>query len=151
MRRKSVLAAEGLFLFFSLFALAQQPFQLPAPKLPANVIGPQLIAWSDLQKPQPTPQPLPPPERADQSQPANQSQEDRSQAQPQTEQPSAQAFTGTIVKDRGKYSLKVSDAVAYQIDDQEKAKTYEGKQVKVSGILDAKTNLLHVNSIELIS
>ena len=150
MKRMSMWTAAGLFLFVSLSALAQQPAQLPAPKLPVSVIGPQLVAWSDLQKPQPTPQPLPPPERADQSQPADQSQ-DRSQAQPQSQQPLAQAFTGTIIKDGGKYSLKVSDAVAYQIDDQEKARAYEGKQVKVRGSLDAKTNLLHISSIELLS
>jgi hypothetical protein len=146
MKRTGVWAA-ALFVFSSFIVVfAQQPAQFP--NLPANVIGPQLVAWSELQKPQPTPQPLPPPERADQSQ-TDQSQAEPPQAQPQ--QPSIQFFVGTIIKDGSKYVLKVSENVSYPIDDQEKAKIYEGKQVKISGRLDGKTNLLHITSIELLS
>jgi hypothetical protein len=134
-------------LVFSSLAIAQQT--APLPNLPASVVGPQLIAWSELQKPQPTPQPLPPPERADQSQ-GDQSQ-GQTQTQAQAQQPSMQSFTGTIVKDSGNYVLKVSENISYQIDDQEKAKSFEGKQVKISGSLDGKTNLLHLVSIELLS
>jgi hypothetical protein len=142
---------------FVRFTLAQQSAQFP--NLPANIVGPQLVAWSELQKPQPMPQPLPPPERADQSKP-NQSQADQSQADhpqdqpvqpPAHDQPSAQAFVGTIVKDGSRFVLKVSTSVVYQIDDQEKARIYEGKQVRVSGNLDAKSNLLHITSIEAVS
>jgi hypothetical protein len=113
--------------------------------LPPEILGPQLVVWSQLQKPHPVPQPLPPPERADQTDSA---QTDASQAQ---EQPSTQSFTGTIVKDGGKYLLKVSETSAYQIDDQQKARLYEGKQVRIAGSLDPKNNILHITSIELIS
>ncbi len=39
----------------------------------------------------------------------------------------------------------------YQLDDQERAKQYEGKQVKIAGTLDATGNSLHITSIELVS
>ena len=65
--------------------------------------------------------------------------------------PAAQTFTGTIVKDGSRYLLKVSSKDIYQLDDQEKAKRYEGKQVKVEGTLDANGNSLHITSIELLS
>jgi len=87
--------------------------------LPSEILGPQLIAWSQLQKPEPVPQPLPPPDRPVQQpdpqtdqrpvQPAN------PQAQPQP--PAAQTFTGTIVKDGSRYILKVSSNKVYQLDD----------------------------------
>lgn len=118
---------------------------------PSEVLGPQLIAWSQFQKPQPVPQPLPPPDRDTQAQPQDQSP---TQAQPPVDQqqpPAAQTFTGTIVKDGKDYVLKVSGSTVYQLDDQERASQYEGKQVKIAGKLDAKGNSLHVSSIELVS
>jgi hypothetical protein len=41
--------------------------------------------------------------------------------------------------------------MSYQLDDQEKAKQFEGKQVKVVGKLDLDTNLIHVENIEAVS
>jgi len=142
MRRTGIWGAS--LLLSSPFLFAQQAAQQPSPQLPASVLGPQLVAWSELQKPRPAPQPLPPPQP-----------DPPAQTQPQAstgsqEQPS-QAFTGTIVKDGSRYVLKVSDKTSYQIDDQEKAKLFEGKQVRIAGSLDAKTNTLHVGSIELLS
>jgi Protein of unknown function (DUF5818) len=127
MRRTSVWAMA--FFALSGFGFAQEAAQ-PKPALPPEILGPQLIAWSYLQKPQPI------------------LQTDESQAQ---QQPSAQIFTGTIVKDGGKYVLRAVDGAAYQLDDQEKARQYEGKQVKISGNIDASGSLLHVTTIELIS
>ena len=61
-------------------------------------------------------------------------------------------FSGTIVKEKGKLVLKDSEAnVSYQLDDQEKAKPFVGKQVKVMGKLDVETNLIHVENIEAAS
>lgn len=129
----------------------------PAPVLPADIIGPQLIMWSELQKPQPVPQPMPPSDKPDQQDQQQQppSQQTPGQPAPATSsqaqgQPAAQSFTGTIVKDSGKYILKASDGTAYQVEDQDKAKAYDGKQVKVSGSLD-KSNVLHIAGIELLS
>lgn len=61
----------------------------------------------------------------------------------------AKPFNGTIVKEKGKLVLKDTAAnISYQLDDQDKAKQYEGKQVKVTGKLDMNANLIHVESIE---
>jgi hypothetical protein len=140
----------GVLLAVSPLVFAQDAAPQSKPPLPPDVLGPQLVAWSQLQKPRPVPQPLPPPDQPSQQQspapPAG------SQAQPaQQPEPPAQAFTGMIVKNGGKYVLKMSDGSTYQIDDQEKARPYEAKQVKIAGSLDVKTNLLHVVSIELVS
>jgi hypothetical protein len=147
--KRTVLFAAALSVFSS-YALAQQTIQRLNPTLPADVLGPELVAWSELQKPRPIPQPLPPPERADQSQPEQSQVQEQQQVQ-QRQQAADQPFTGTIVKDDGKYVLKISDSASYQIDDQEKAKLYEGKRVKITGSLDVKTNILHVTSIELLA
>jgi hypothetical protein len=61
----------------------------------------------------------------------------------------AKPFNGTIMKEKGKLILKdTSTNVSYQLDDQEKAKQFEGKQVKIVGKLDLDTNLIHVETIE---
>src|SRR5213596_2884349 len=59
----------------------------------------------------------------------------------------AGSYTGTVVKSGDKYVLK-TDTGTYQIDDQDKAKQFEGKQVKVSGNLDKATSTLHVTDIQ---
>jgi hypothetical protein len=69
----------------------------------------------------------------------------------QQQQPTTHKFTGTIVKNSGVYFLKVSSNNAYPLDDQEKAKQYEGKQVIVGGVLDSSGRSLHVINIELLS
>lgn len=145
MKRTLLLTTASLFAF-SPFLFAQDSTSEPTrPNLPADIVGPQLVAWSQLQKPRPVPQPLPPPDRADQQQPGPNPE---SQAQ---QQPLSQIFIGTIVKDGGKYVLKELESSVFQLDDQEKAKLYEGKQVKIAGSLDAKNNTLHVARIELLS
>ncbi len=60
-------------------------------------------------------------------------------------------FMGTIVKDGTRYVLKVSSNKTYQLDDQDRAKQYEGKQVRIVGTLNADGESLHITSIELIS
>lgn len=70
------------------------------------------------------------------------------QAQLQTKQPS-QEFQGTIEKKETKYILadKASGA-NYQLSDQDKAKEYYGKDVKVTGTLDPSTNTIDVSAIK---
>src|SRR5580698_8356715 len=127
---------------------AQDPQTQPSPALPADILGPQLIAWSQLQKPQPVPQPLPPPDRPVQPQAQQPASPPAAQ---QEQQPVAPTFMGTIIKDGTKYVLKASGNSLYQLDDQDKAKQYEGKQVKIVGSLDADGKILHITSIELMS
>ena len=61
----------------------------------------------------------------------------------------AKTFTGKIVKDGDKLVLTDADGkTTYQIDDQQKAKAFLNKSVKVTGILDASTGIIRVSAIE---
>jgi hypothetical protein len=134
------------------FAQQFQPNQ-PDPSVIAAEKAPA-IAWSEMQTPQPA--------QSGQALPA----QDKQQAQQPTDSPAAtptqsgmqappdaaaQTFTGTVVKVGDKYVLRTTDNMTYQLDDQEKAKDYEGKQVKVTGGLDAKSKLIHVQNVEAAS
>jgi Protein of unknown function (DUF5818) len=55
-------------------------------------------------------------------------------------------ITGTVVKAGGKYVLK-TDTMTYQLDDQDMAQKYEGREVKVSGTVDSTTSIIHVNDL----
>jgi hypothetical protein len=116
----SLLTTFGVLSAIASLMLAQDLQSHPSPVLPSNILGPQLIVWSQLQKPQPL-------------------------------QPAARMFTGTIVKDRGKYVLKVANGSAYQLDDQQKAGQYDGREVKLVGSMDENQHNVNVVSIELIS
>jgi hypothetical protein len=72
-----------------------------------------------------------------------------SQAQQQPRQQVAQKFEGTIVKMKGKYILQnKSSGATYHLDNQAMAKKFSGKDVKVTGTLDASTNTIQVSDIE---
>jgi hypothetical protein len=76
-----------------------------------------------------------------------------SQDKPDSSQPDQQAakavvITGTIAKNGSSFVLRDSSGTVYQLDAQDKAQPYEGKSVKVTGKLEAATNLLHVDTIE---
>jgi hypothetical protein len=138
-------------LAFSPLLLAQGPLEQPAPAVPAEVIGPPLVAWSELQKPRPIPESVAIPDRDHRSSQALEA--DSAQSEP--------SFTGTIEARNGVYLLRASDSNfaqikadevrIYQIDDQEKARNYEGKSIRVAGSLDTTTNMLHVTKVEPIS
>ncbi|HYM76354.1 MAG TPA: DUF5818 domain-containing protein [Candidatus Dormibacteraeota bacterium] len=91
--------------------------------------------------------------RANSQQPARDSQRPTAaQSQNNMQPEDAKPFSGTIVKEKGKFVLKdQATKSSYQLDDQEKAKQFEGKQVKVIGKLDVETNLIHVENIEPVS
>jgi hypothetical protein len=95
--------------------------------------GNQLIAWTQDQQARPMPET---------QTPATPAQDDVQK------QPAAQAFTGMIMKSGDTYVLQTADNVTYQLDDQERAKQYEGKQVQVSGTLDKSANLIKVRDIK---
>jgi hypothetical protein len=66
-------------------------------------------------------------------------------------QPEAKTFTGTILKSGESFVL--SDSVTksrYMLDDQGKARPYEGKKVKITGTIDVANNMIHVETIEEI-
>jgi len=65
--------------------------------------------------------------------------------------PAAEAatFTGKIVKSGGKLVLTdATNQTTYQLDDQQKAKEYVNKNVKVTGVLDASSGMIRVSAIE---
>jgi len=141
----------GVVLVLASFAMAQDP-QPAHPQTPEDAMQPrQLVAWSILQKPQPAPQPLPPPDTPI-PQPGD-DQQAKPPADPQSEHsPAAQSFAGKIVKDSGKYVLKVASNTMYQLEGEAGDLTqYENQNVKVVGTLDKGTNTIHVLKIELIS
>ena len=146
-----------IILLTAAFAVAEEsPTLKPAPGRIEGILGPQLIAWSELQKPQPVPQqpqPVPPPDTRPGQQPSEPQPKPGTQPPPQSEtrDSTSQSVTGSVVKVAGKYMLETEDNIAYQLDDQDKAKQYEGKRVKVTGSLDRTTGILHVSSIELLS
>ena len=90
----------------------------------------------------PQQQPTIPPKSPQQQQsPAPSSDDDQTQQ--------ALAFTGRVTSEQGR--LVLNDPVtkmSYQLDDQTKVKPYVGKQVKVIGKLEMKSNTIHVDSIE---
>ena len=63
--------------------------------------------------------------------------------------PSEKTFNGTIVKSGNKLVLTAADSkTTYQLDDQQKAKDFLNKSVKVTGVLDASTGTIRVSAID---
>jgi len=59
-----------------------------------------------------------------------------------------QTTTGKIAKSNdGKYVLVDAQGTLYQLDDQNMAKKFAGKKVKVSGTVDTSSNVIHVTDI----
>lgn len=70
------------------------------------------------------------------------------QVQTQTKQPS-QEFQGTIEKAGTKYVLEdKASGAKYQLSNQDKAKEFVDKDVKVTGTLDPSTNTIDVSAIQ---
>lgn len=142
----------GLLLMMAPLAFGQEPQQAPQPE--DALEAQQLIAWSQLQKPQPAPQPLPPRDTP-LPQPDPQDQQAKPPANPQDQQKDqqtpTQSFTGKILKDAGKYVLKVAGQTTYQLDGQDSLKQYENQEVKVIGSLDTASNTIRIVKIELMS
>ena len=108
----------------------------------------QLIAWSQLQNPKPLPEPRPDPTPSPGTPQERQQKSGQPENAAQQQQLPLQTIIGTIAKEGGKYVLKAADKKTYLIDDQDKAKDFEGKQVKIVGSLDMSTNTIHLQSIE---
>ena len=81
--------------------------------------------------------------------PPNNSSRRTPTANPQPSQTSdSHTFAGKIAKSGGKLVLKDSVSKStYALDDQDKAKQFEGQRVKVTGTLDAATNTIRIATI----
>lgn len=62
----------------------------------------------------------------------------------QTPVSSSQTFTGTIARTGDKLVLQDTGGTTYDLDNQEAVKDFEGKKVKLHGVLDTKTNMIHI-------
>jgi outer membrane biosynthesis protein TonB len=169
MKREFYVLLVALFFLLSFQAFAQSRVSNDESPLPESQDpGSSLIAWTEMQEPQPlqqtptqTPTPEPRPETAPPQQPMPSTQPEPKPAQPpstaqppeqdQHAQPATQTFTGMISKDGDTYVLKVSDAISYKLDDQDQAKQYEGQRVRVLGALESSSNLIRVQKIEPIT
>ena len=132
---------------------------LSAAQEPSPMFSSDLIAWSGMQQPavpeqppqrqQPTPDPTP------QSQPAPDpspnAQKSSTSSSTETSTSPAQTFTGTISKEADSFTLKVSDTTSYKLDNQQQVQEYVGQRVRVTGTLDAASNLIHVERVEPMS
>ena len=70
----------------------------------------------------------------------------------QQDQQKSQTFVGKVIKAKnGQYALLTDEQAGKGafLDDQDKAKQFEGKNVKVTGVLEAARSLIHVSNIEL--
>ncbi len=110
-----------------------------------NIPASDLIEWSSMQ----APEQLPPaasarPEPQPETQPAPQP-EQQAQAPADAD---VHTVTGSISKDGDSYVLKVSDTTSYKLDDQAKAKEFDGQKVRVTGEVDLNRNFIHVQKIE---
>lgn len=67
----------------------------------------------------------------------------------QAQQQPIQKFQGTIVKSKDKYILQdKASGATYQLDNQDKAKEFAGRDVRVTGTLDPSTNTIQVSDIQ---
>ncbi len=162
MKRWSIVTISLVFL--GALACAQQS----QPSSQNQLLSSDLVLWSAMQEPQqpegrprqtPTPDPNPetqPPQTPTPSQPGQPAEQQPPQGPSgpsgsQNQSPVAQTFTGIISKEADSYTLKVSPTVSYKLDNQHDVQQYEGKRVRVTGILDSSINLIRVEKIEPLS
>lgn len=61
----------------------------------------------------------------------------------------ATVFTGKVMETKGQFVLMdATTKTTYVLDDQDKAKRFKGKTVKVTGTLEAASNTIHISNIE---
>lgn len=84
----------------------------------------------------------------DQAQPQQQQpvMPQQQQANPQNQQQSS-TFSGTVVKNGDQFMLRDSSGETFRLDDPDRAQSFVGKAVKVTGQLDEQAKLIHVDSI----
>ena len=130
-----------LFLFTRFPAPAQQPKPLPAPEDAFTTR--ELIAWSQLQVPQPLP-----PREGQVPQPSQLQDQPTSPADPHTQQEPVQAFSGIILKDSNRYLLIAVNTVRYQLDADDELRAYENRTVKIWGSLDPGAKSIRILRID---
>jgi len=156
-QKTAVLALLTLVLAIASLVLAQQPAPNPGPGPTVDSSAKPAIAYSEMQKPVPepvpqtTPEPVPPSKQQQQPEDRQSQQREVQPSVSQAQQDAVRTLNGTIVKDGERFVLRTTDNVNFQPDDQERAKKYEGTEVRVTGSVDAATHAIHVEKIEPIT
>jgi hypothetical protein len=106
-----------------------------------------VVTQSQKPDPVPSPKPVPLPDQQPEQSPAPK-QPPAGPSEDAQKENAAQTFAGTILKTGAKYVLKTAEKITYDLDDQERARKYEGKKVQVTGILDESSKLIHVQDMK---
>jgi hypothetical protein len=80
-------------------------------------------------------------------------QPQKPQGQQQPDEKKTETFTGQVIKaPNGQFALLMDSQAGkgLYLDDQDKAKQFEGKNVKVTGYLEAAKSLIHVSDIQAV-
>ena len=137
MKRISLLSILALVLALpTAFAQQSQPSQPPDP-----------TAQSPATQAPTTPPTFPDTQSKPDRSPEAQSQQSSETGPASEATRGVRVFTGTIAQAQDGYVLRAGQK-EYKLDDQSKAKQYDGKQVKVQGRLDAGTNTIRLQTIE---
>jgi outer membrane biosynthesis protein TonB len=125
------------------------PDQTPSQAQPAAPSTPDTPPSPQTPQTQPTPTPDNPPatqqtpssqtpsQAPDQAQPQPPSSDNGSSNAGAAAASDSQTFSGTVVKSGDKYMLKDDSGKTYDIDHQSDVAKFEGKRVRVKGVLDA--------------
>jgi len=143
MGRMTTLIAFLLVLVPGVFA------QQSSPQTPEDAYTSRdLIAWSQLQKPQPTPQPLPlrNPSVPQPEQP--QDQQAKLPADPHSQQEPAESYAGEVIKNGNRFVLQMHDNTTYLLEADEVLDAYENHSVKVMGNVRPQVKSIRVLKIE---
>lgn len=152
-----IMFAGGLILVAVLVPVAYSQELQPSPEVSPLDPGTQLIGWTEMQEPHPVPQPdphtrpLPDPQPEQQKDRQNPDQANQPAPSPRQDEPTSEVFTGTIVKAGESYVLKAAGGTTYNLDDQEKARPFEGKRVRISGKLATSSKTIQIGSIQPLS
>jgi hypothetical protein len=145
-RRKIMRKVLTLILFVALSGLGLQLAAQQQPQEPAN-------QPSSQQQQPPAAQPGSQPQQPPAAQPGSQPQQPPaaqpgSQQQTDASQQSAENFQGKITRAGDQLVFQEAKSqTTFPVDDQAKVAPYEGKSVKLTATVDAKTNSLHVVDI----
>ena len=134
----------GLVLF-PMGAIAQQS----SPQTPEDAYtSRELIAWSQLQNPQPVPQPLPPKDKQIPQPEQPQYEQPTSPAGPNNQEQPIQSYTGIVFKDANQYLLVLANRTTYRLPASGDLRQYENRKVMVLGTVSSDAQLIRVQRID---
>lgn len=129
-------------------AVAQQS----SPQTPEDALTTrELIAWSQLQKPQPAPQPLPAQDTPVPQPEPPRDQQAKPPADPHRYQEPVQWLSGKVVKQGGRYLLQLASHISYELEGEGDLSSYESQNVSVFGPVNAERMTIRALEIKLRS